>query len=109
MKVMRASPLAAVALLCAPTPVLASQQSGTVALVATSNAAPNAPDGIVLSGTRTAKPACATDDVWAATSAKTFSLALSASLASRSMTIVGTGACNASQPNREDIGYVTIP
>lgn len=96
-----------VASICMPAPVLASQQSGTITLVATSNT--TGPDGIIMSGTRTAKPACATDDVWAATSAKVFSVFLSAYLAGRSITVVGTGACNASQTNREDVGYVTIP
>lgn len=97
------------ALLCTPLPALASQQSGTIALIANSNAAPAAPDGILLTGSRTAKPACATDDIWAMTNAKTFSFALSAYLAGRSITVVGMGACNASQPNREDVGYVTMP
>lgn len=97
----------AAAILSSAHPAMASQQSGTVALVATSNS--TAPDGIVMNGSRTAKPACATDDVWATNSAKVFSIFLSAYLSGRSMTVVGTGACNASQPNREDVGYVTIP
>lgn len=91
----------------------ASQQVGQVQQVAIS--AGGAPNGITMNGgTRTAKPACATDDLWdipspTSDSAKAvLSGLLSAYLSGKTVTVVGTGTCNAQQTSREDINYILL-
>lgn len=98
----------AIGLAVVAAPAGASQQAGPVALIATSNTSGSL-DGFTLTGTRTAKPACAVEDVWTTSSLKIFSLVLSAHLTGKNVSVFGSGTCNATQPTREEVGYVTIP
>lgn len=85
---------------------LASQQTGTVTLLAVANS--DSPDAVVLNGTRTTPPACATDGAWSFKDASVISVILSAKFNNKSITINGTGACAAQHTTREEISYITI-
>ena len=98
-------------MILAGSPALASQQTGTVTLV--SAATGSSPYAFAVTGMRTTKPSCATDDVWmiespAGDSSKAmFSEALSAQLAGRTIFVMGTGTCT-TIPNREDASYINV-
>lgn len=92
-------------------PAFASQQTGNVNMVTSSNN--NGGFGFSAVGTRTTKPACATDDLWIIpypttdTSKAIYAEALSALLTGRTVYIAGTGTCTA-QPTREDVAYLNV-
>jgi hypothetical protein len=96
-----------------PFAACASQQTGQVKQVALfSDATPN---GVFMTnGSRTAKPACATDDLWVVPSPTTdnakalISGLLSAYLSGKTVYVVGTGSCDVNQTNREDIAYILL-
>jgi hypothetical protein len=106
-KALRILPYLPCAALCvAHTNALASQQTGQVQVVyIADNTSPN---GLSMSGARTTKPACATDDLWVFTLPQTLSGVLSAYMSGKSISVFGTGTCGTAQPNRESVSYVTV-
>jgi hypothetical protein len=92
------------------TPALASSQTGLVGYVVPDNN--GAPSVFSVNGSRTTKPACATDDFWAianptSDSAKVmYATILTAQIAGRTVQVVGAGTCNSVQPTRENVSYV---
>jgi ABC-type sugar transport system substrate-binding protein len=110
-------PLAAVAaaLSCAAVsiPASASQQSGQISKVALFSTTTS--NGIWVSGeTRSVRPACATDDMWAIPSPGSdsgkamLSGLLDAFKSGKMVDVYGAGTCDTTQPNREAIVYVII-
>jgi hypothetical protein len=85
---------------------IASQQTGTVSLLAVANS--EAPKAVALSGPRTATPACATDGMWAFKDMSVLSVIISAKFNNKAITINGTGTCSAQHTNREEVSYITI-
>jgi subtilisin family serine protease len=100
----------AIAATIAPSPATASSQSGIVVYVVADNN--GAPGVFSVNGTRTTKPACATDDFWAIANPTTdsakamYATILTAQIAGRQVNVVGTGACNSVQTTRENVSFV---
>lgn len=92
----------------------ASDQDGLINWYA---AEPNssAPYAVLMTGSRTAKPACATDDAWAiinpaSDGAKVLiSGVMTAKAMERIIQVRGSGTCDATAPNRERVGYILFP
>lgn len=65
-------------------------------------------------GTRTSKPACATDDYWAISNPASdnakamLATILTASALGRELWIVGTGTCDPVHTTRERVGYIIM-
>lgn len=93
-------------------PAAASVQAGKVTDVYVSSGT----DGSAFqaSGTRTAKPACATENLWSlenpsSDSGKALLAALlTAYSTGRDIEIHGTGTCNSMIPTRENISYIRM-
>jgi len=100
------------AALLVPSHAMASTQTGKVTWVAIGTTPPTA--FVIDDGTRASKPACATDNAWVIppttdpSSQQILSGVLTAFAAGKTVTANGTGACSSLQPNREQIGYITI-
>lgn len=93
-------------------PAAASDQAGKVTDVYVSASAEAS--AYRVSGTRTTRPACATDDVWALENPNgdngkaLLSALLTAYSIGRNVEIHGTGTCNAVVPTRENIAYIRL-
>lgn len=93
------------------TPALAGDQSGTVTLIGGDGGNPFV---FIVSGTRTSRPACATDDAWAIPNPASdnakglLSLVMSAHAANKTINVHGNGLCNANFPNREEVAWLNI-
>jgi hypothetical protein len=98
---------AALSLLLCNNTAFASQQTGTVALLAVANNDAT-PKAVSLSGIRTTAPACATDGMWAFKDMSILSVILTAKFNNKPITINGTGACAAQNTTREEIAYITV-
>lgn len=93
--------------IAASTPCWASQQTGTVQSYAIGTSASSA---VIVSGSRTAMPACATDSSWAvdgstSNGAQLMAAIMTAKTTGRSVVVVGTGACDPNFP-RETVAYI---
>lgn len=93
---------------------MASQQEGTVTLIAASGSS-GEPYAFLVAGQRTTKPACAVnDDIWTISNPSSdaakavLSLVLTAKASNQQITVVGTGSCDPAQPGRETIAYINI-
>ena len=89
-------------------PCWASQQDGTVQFYTLARAGPGA---MVVSGARTAVPACATDSAWSVdgstgNGAQLVAAIMTARATGRSVTVVGTGTCDPASPTREMVNWV---
>lgn len=90
---------------------LASDQTGPVSWVGLDNTGPYS---FALIGTRSTKPACATDDAWAIigpttdSSKSMLSGVLTVYGTGKTMQVVGTGTCDATSPTREKVLYILI-
>ncbi|PZU62756.1 MULTISPECIES: hypothetical protein [Sphingobium] len=92
----------------------ASDQDGLVNWYA---AEPNssAPYAVLMAGSRTTKPSCATDDAWAiinpaSDGAKVLiSGVMTAKAMGRVIQVRGSGVCDPTAPNRERVGYILFP
>lgn len=92
----------------------ASDQDGLVNWYA---AEPNtsAPYAVLITGSRTTKPSCATDDAWAiinptSDGAKVLiSGVMTAKAMGQIIQVRGSGTCDATAPNREKVGYILFP
>lgn len=96
------------------TSALASEQEGTVTLIAAANSS-GEPYGFAVAGQRTTKPACASnDDIWTISNPSSdaakavLSLVLTAKASNQHIRVVGNGACDAIQQGRETVAYITI-
>ncbi|WCM25166.1 hypothetical protein NDN01_13895 [Sphingomonas sp. QA11] len=91
---------------------MASAQTGKVVDIYVSAG----PDGsaFMMAGTRTGKPACATEDLWAMelpngdAGKALLSALLTAYSAGRNLIIYGTGTCNSVISTRENISYIRL-
>lgn len=92
-------------------PASASDQTGPVNWVGLDNTSPYA---FTLTGSRTAKPACATDDAWVIVGPSTdqakamLAGVLSAYGTGRTIQATGTGTCDATAPTREKILFIIL-
>lgn len=91
-------------------PVEASEQTGKVTMTT------SAVGGVYAfhaSGTRSAKPACATDALWAIPSLSSdgfkaiFAQVVSALLSDKNVSVTGAGTC-VTYSNREDVAWVNL-
>lgn len=88
-------------------PAAAGEQVGVVAILSAPNK--GRPAAVVLNGTRTNKPSCATDGAWTFQDANLFAMLLSAYFNAKPVSITGTGACTPEFPNREEVNYINLP
>ena len=89
-------------------PAIASQQSGTITMYTIASSGSNA---FMVSGSRTAPPACATDPYWSvpasAPNADTLMAAvITARETGRPVTVTGKGTCDPALPTREEINWI---
>lgn len=93
------------------TQALDGDQTGTVILVGEDNGNPFV---FTVSGTRTSQPACATDPNWAIPNPTSdnakglLSLIITAFASNKTIVVHGTGSCNATFTNREEVAYLFI-
>jgi hypothetical protein len=91
-------------------PAIASGQNGTVYWYASDTT--TSPYAFVMIGTRTAKPACATDDAWSIASPTTdgskalLAGVMTALIGKRTISVIGAGTCDPAQPAREMVQYI---
>ncbi len=90
---------------------LASDQDGTVNwYAAESNSA--APYTVLMAGSRSSKPSCATDDAWAIVNPTSdgskvlIAGVMTAKAGGRTLAVRGSGVCDATAPTREKVGYI---
>lgn len=88
-------------------PAVAGEQSGVITILSAQNK--GWPAAVVVNGTRTNKPACATDGAWTFKDANLFAMLLSAYFNAKPVSITGTGACSTEFPNREEVNYINLP
>lgn len=88
----------------------ASNQEGTVVWYAADiNTTPYA---FVVSGARSARPACATDEAWSIPNPTTdgakalLAGVMTARAGNRTLAVTGSGACDPAQPTREMVQYI---
>lgn len=102
---------AAVPLILLHASAMASQQSGSINLVAVASV-PS--PGFAVAGSRTAMPTCATDATWAIpqttddSSKQMIAAVLTAYASGRPVLVQGSGTCNAQQTNRENVSNIVI-
>ncbi len=93
------------------TPALAGDQSGNVVNIGGDGGNPFV---FTVSGTRTSRPACATDNSWAIPSQPTanaqglLSLVMTAFSAGKTIIVHGNGGCDAIFTNREEVASLWI-
>jgi hypothetical protein len=93
------------------TPALAGDQTGNVVLVGGDNGNPFV---FTVSGTRTSRPACATDDSWVIPSQPSdnakglLSLVITALASHKTIIVHGNGGCDAIFANREEVASLWI-
>ena len=89
-------------------PCQASQQDGTIQNYTLPRMGPGA---LIVSGTRTAVPACATDFSWSFDGSTSNGAQLVAGIMTarengRNVTVVGTGTCDPNSPTREMVNWI---
>ncbi|SDD73466.1 hypothetical protein SAMN05444678_12062 [Sphingomonas sp. YR710] len=98
-----------IAPLCIAAPAAASDQAGKITTIGGDSF--GGPFVFYMAGSRTAKPACATDDAWAIPSPTTdnakglLSIAITAYAAGKTLSVHGQGSCGADAPTRETVAY----
>jgi hypothetical protein len=102
----------ALALVAVPADAPASTQTGgKVTIIAVDNYGGPAAFQVT-GGSRTTKPACATDDLWTIVNPATdnakmlYAAILTAYSLGKQVTVVGTGACDPANPVRETVAYI---
>jgi len=89
-------------------PCWASQQDGTIQSYTLARMGSGA---MIMSGTRTAAPACVTDYAWSvdgstSNGAQLVAAIMTARATGRSVTVVGTGTCDPNSPTREMVNWI---
>jgi len=89
-------------------PCWASQQDGAVQSYTLARMGSGA---MIMSGNRTAVPACVTDYAWSVDGSTSYGAQLVAAIMTaramgRSVTVVGTGTCDPNSPTREMVNWI---